>query len=37
MEIEIRTWLYNVSKAIAEIDCFFEDSPKTFSAYQHDL
>ena len=37
MEIEIRTWLYDVSNALAEIDSFFEDSPKTFSAYQHDL
>ena len=37
MEIEISTWLYDISNAIAEIDSFFENTSKTFSAYQKDL
>lgn len=37
MEIEIRTWLYDISNAIAEIDSFFGDTPKTFATYQKDL
>jgi uncharacterized protein with HEPN domain len=37
MEIEIRTWLYDITNAITEIDSFFENTPRTFSAYQKDL
>ena len=37
MEIEIRTWLYDISKAIAEIDSFFDGIPKSFSTYQIDI
>lgn len=37
MELEIRSWLYDIANAIAEIDSFFTVSSKTFSAYQSDL
>ncbi len=37
MEIEIKTWLYDISNAVAEIDSFFGDGSKTFSTYQKDL
>lgn len=37
MEVEIRSWLFDISKAISEIDSFFADGSKTFSAYQNDL
>ncbi len=37
MEIEVRAWLYDISKAISEIDSFFSEDSKTFSAYQNDL
>lgn len=37
MEIEIRTWLYDISNALTEIDSFFRDGPKTFAAFQNDL
>ncbi len=37
MEIEIRTWLYDISNALTEIDSFFENGPKTFTAFQNDL
>ncbi len=28
MDIEIRTWLYDIQNAIGEIDLFFADRPK---------
>lgn len=37
MEIEVCTWLYDISKAISEIDSFFIGLPKTFSKYQTDI
>ncbi len=37
MEIEIKTWLYDILNAIIEIDSFFEDRPKEFAEYQNDL
>jgi uncharacterized protein with HEPN domain len=37
MEIEIQSWLYDISKAISEIESFFPESSKTFSIYQNDL
>ena len=37
MEIEVRSWLYDISKAISEIDTFFDGLPKSFSNYQTDL
>jgi uncharacterized protein with HEPN domain len=37
MNIETRTWLYDILNAINEIDSFFAGVPKDFFAYQNDL
>jgi uncharacterized protein with HEPN domain len=37
MEIEVKSWLFNVLSAIEEIDSFFTDQPMTFEAYQNDV
>ncbi|MEN9684578.1 MAG: hypothetical protein RLZZ28_364 [Bacteroidota bacterium] len=37
MEIEVKTWLFNVLISIEEIDSFFIDKPMSFDAYQNDL
>jgi uncharacterized protein with HEPN domain len=37
MDIEIKTWLYDILNAINEIESFFADRPKTFEAYKSDL
>jgi uncharacterized protein with HEPN domain len=37
MDIEIKAWLYDILNAINEIDSFFTDTPKEFTAYQNDL
>ncbi len=37
MEIEVKTWLFNVLRSIEEIDSFFIDKPMIFDAYQNDL
>lgn len=37
MNIEIKTWLYDILKAIEEIESFFIDIPKDFLVYQHNL
>lgn len=37
MDIDIKTWLYDILNAVNEIDSFFVDRPKTFVAYQNDL
>ena len=37
MDIEIRTWLYDILNAINEIESFFADRPKDFNTYQNDL
>ncbi len=34
MDIEIKTWLYDILNDITEIDSFFHDQPKEFSAYK---
>jgi uncharacterized protein with HEPN domain len=36
MEVEIKTWLYDILNAINEIDGFFEEVPKEFIAYKND-
>ncbi|HVZ96786.1 MAG TPA: HepT-like ribonuclease domain-containing protein [Chitinophagaceae bacterium] len=36
MDIEIKTWLYDILNAISEIDSFFNGQPKEFSAYKND-
>lgn len=37
MEIEVKSWLFNILSAIEEIDSFFTDQPMTFEAYQNDV
>ncbi len=37
MDIEIKTWLYDILHVINEIENFFVDSPKTFAFYQSDV
>jgi uncharacterized protein with HEPN domain len=37
MDIEIKTWLYDILNAILEIDSFFENQLKEFSAYKNDI
>jgi len=36
MNIEIKTWLYDILEAIDEIESFFADTPRNFNAYQKD-
>src|SRR5688500_8684016 len=36
MDVEIKTWLYDILNAITEIDSFFEDLPKDFKTYKSD-
>lgn len=37
MDVEIKTWLYDILKAINEIESFFIDLKKDFTTYQNDL
>jgi Uncharacterized conserved protein len=37
MDIEIKTWLYDILCAIEEIEGFFVNSPKLFTDYQKDI
>jgi uncharacterized protein with HEPN domain len=37
MEIKIKSCLYDILNAINEIDSFFTESPKTFSAFKNDV
>lgn len=37
MNIEVKTWLYDILNAIEEIESFFLDHPKDFSFYQKDI
>lgn len=37
MDIDIKTWLYDILNGINEIESFFSESDKSFSAYQNDL
>jgi uncharacterized protein with HEPN domain len=37
MDNEIKTWLYDILNAIAEIESFLGDSAKVFTQYQKDL
>jgi uncharacterized protein with HEPN domain len=36
MDIEIKTWLYDILNAIIEINTFFEDQNRDFAAYKND-
>jgi uncharacterized protein with HEPN domain len=37
MDIEVKAWLFDILKAIGEIDSFFEDRPMDFHHYQADI
>jgi len=37
MDREIKTWLYDISKAIGEIEQFLPQDYKIFEIYQNDL
>lgn len=37
MDIEIKTWLYDILNAITEVDSFFEDQARDFSTFQNDI
>ena len=37
MDNDIKTWLFDILNAIVEIESFFDDNPKEFFKYQHDL
>ena len=37
MDIEIKTWLFDIQSSIMEIDSFFTDIPKEYSSYNNDL
>ncbi len=37
MDIEIKTWLYDILSAVHEIDSFCVDTPKDFNFYQNDV
>ena len=37
MDIDVKTWLYDILNAINEIESFFAEKPIEFSDYQNDL
>ena len=37
MDIEIKTWLYDILNAIKEIETFLSERPKDFTVYQDDI
>ena len=37
MQLEIKTWLFDILNAINEIESFFAGSPKSFAVYQTDI
>ncbi len=37
MDNDVKTWLYDILKAIMEIDSFFSETEKDFTAYQNDV
>ena len=37
MDNDIKTWLYDILNAIMEIESFFTDNTKNFTAYKNDL
>src|SRR5207253_9249816 len=37
MDIEIKSWLYDILNAINEIESFFSNSDKEFVAYKNDV
>lgn len=37
MDIEVKSWLFDIHKAILEIDSFIVDMREDFTSYQNDL
>ena len=37
MDSDINTWLFDILKSIKEIESYFEDRPKKFEDYIHDI
>jgi uncharacterized protein with HEPN domain len=37
MDIEIKSWLFDILNSITEIESYFADRPKHFASYQNDL
>lgn len=37
MDIDTKSWLYDILNAINEIESFFSDAPKSFEIYQNDI
>jgi len=37
MDIEIKTWLYDILQSIEEIESYFKDNPKVFEAFSKDI
>jgi uncharacterized protein with HEPN domain len=37
MDSDIKTWLYDMLQSIKEIESYFEDRPKKFDEYIHDI
>jgi uncharacterized protein with HEPN domain len=37
MDIEIKTWLYDILQSINEVESYFKDRPKKFEEYVSDL
>ena len=37
MEIEVKSWLYDILNAIVEIESFFNDTPRESEKFQKDL
>ena len=37
MDIEIKTWLFDIVQSIKEIEGYFEDQPKIFNLYIKDI
>jgi uncharacterized protein with HEPN domain len=37
MDIDIKTWFYDILNAITEIESFLPDTPKDFHEYQNDV
>ena len=37
MDLEIKTWLFDILNSIDEIESYFEGQPKLFASYQNDL
>jgi uncharacterized protein with HEPN domain len=37
MENEIKTWLYDILQSITEIESYYENKPRIFEEFIHDI